>query len=426
MEPSRRATRLFPGREQHDFAGLCYGDACDLYASPAFEGIGLKDARARRGLYARLRKAAGLAGKVTLPRAVLAEVVRELQLHDTRFARLARHNADATELVERMRCVVDRHPILCAMVQALLHDGYYKTIGARLPDGRRVDFRYLARKLVAGVYVLEKLLHQPRRKLVAMVEMYEDKLERSGGLNSTWTAGSLFKNVKGESVLTALNLMHALRDPSATAKQIAVLSDRLEATFSANIAEAVIGDMMYGRTANALAGVSLLKVAPGDYDRTVSQRLTAEWWSLYTTWNGAFCWQYSLPGNMLLFAKLLMPALACHDPKDFAWNRGLTLFWVVRSAQIAANRREKEDATHPFEAGPRQPSLYALLARLNLTAGRRMLSTQGMTLHDSAWRHLDVLPHELARLVALWRTQPKKRTFKIQHWPAEARARQLT
>lgn len=417
---------FFGGRQSVSHTGACYDRECDPYESPCFQGIGLSSEEDRTHLFRNLRRAAKLEGKVTISELLVNRVLSELHITDTSFAENVKNRKtehDVTALVESLVCVLHKQPVFCQMAMHLLEGDYYKTI-----TYGNMRFPQICLKLVASIFVMESLLALSQRRREELVEHYQTKIDDQGMLPRVQNAKNLFINFKGESVLIGLNLLSELRnlkeeldreDPSDSdkirkkMKEMRVVSDRAEAALVANIAEAVIGDMYYQRNPNALAGITLLKVPPGDI-HGLDMHTSQEWVSLYTTWNGCFAWPFECCGGLLLFAKLLMPSISCASPREYFQARAQTLFWVVRSGQLNIYKKPRQ-TYFQIKTGPREKSLVEVFGNLNETVARRFMNLQGKRLRKNPWAHTAVLPQQLLKLLLLWSNQPHRTFWRLDN-----------
>jgi len=238
-----------------------------------------------------------------------------------------------------------------------------------------------------------------------------------------------FLAVKGESVLASINCFERMRrlaaSPDSAAKRQAVrsLSGLLNAIMALNIVEAVVANLSFARwPENARAGVALLLTQSGHFREDLSQDLSYDWFALYLVWNACFVWPAHAP-DMMCFAMLLTPSIACGSPSLFQYNRAHSLFWVVRATQLTkrqhyastAETRQPAQWIRADGATPqdRQP-LTTRMSKLTGAQGEQLAARAGVDISGSrVWYRfvVEILPTQLASFLQVYRAMPKGSSF---------------
>jgi len=332
-------------------------------------------------------------------------------------------SVDVTDLVTgSLREVLDRHAVFEFMAaETVGNDEWFRSVyfGGSARDATSLSFAQLCRKLVASVYVVEQLLSMERDDHWQLAAWYERRLAdaeaRGGGGGGGAAASSVrerfvgaWLGLKGESVLASIN-----------------------AFMAANIFEAVVANLSFAYWPdNARAGLALLLDLvrrPAAYAADGSQpTLSREWYGLYLAWNANFIWPSHFSSDMLCFAMLVAPRIALGPPSAFAYLRAHSLFWVVRSNQIARLERGGAAAAdgelpcfrcrqlEPLD--DRQP-LTSRTAVRTRAAGEALLDAAGDD--DLAARGvgrllLDAAPRQLASIARLYARAPKASPTKLR------------
>ena len=405
---------------------------------------------------------AGADGRVVLHRTDIDTALREMSLdraqpelggvaHPSTLvpARLFEPDSvDVTDLVTgSLREVLDRHAVFEFMAaETVGNDEWFRSVyfGGSARDATSLSFAQLCRKLVASVYVVEQLLSMERDDHWQLAAWYERRLAdaeaRGGGGGAAAAASSVrerfvgaWLGLKGESVLASINAFEELRrrGGAADARELAALGDVLNAFMAANIFEAVVANLSFAFWPdNARAGLALLLDLvrrPAAYAADGSQpTLSREWYGLYLAWNANFIWPSHFSSDMLCFAMLVAPRIALGPPSAFAYLRAHSLFWVVRSNQIARLERGGAAAAdgelpcfrcrqlEPLD--DRQP-LTSRTAVRTRAAGEALLDAAGDD--DLAARGvgrllLDAAPRQLASIARLYARAPKASPTKLR------------
>lgn len=339
------------------------------------------------------------------------------------------------------------------------HDSIYFGPATR-DDVTSLGFSQLARRLVAGMHVFERILALPYECRRSLALYYEEQLHLARhnvasaasprrSLRETLMGG--FLDVKGESVLASINAFELLRRSSTGAapfaqhasnelevehglpRDVPSLSQLLNDIMSVNIFEAVISNLSFAFWPdNARAGMALLLRNGAPFRSDLTQALDFEWYSLYLAWNANFIWPSHYMKDMMCFTMLLTPTIALDGPATFAYNRAHTLLWVVRSAQLTRLRDERARATAPQQdqSAPapcfrcrgaplphdRQP-LTTRMAKLTRASGEQLAAAAGDDVSGNmVWWQLatQVAPRELARAWQLYVRMPKASPTKFR------------
>jgi hypothetical protein len=367
---------------------------------------------------------------------------------------------DVSELVtSSLQQVLTQHPTFDFMASEVVgNDEWYSSVyfGLSERDASSISFPQLCRRLVASVYVFERLLEMDRACHRQLAAWYEARLAdarqtgsgqrqlrwqgRSGHSGSKSGASSLrerfvgaWLNLKGESVLASINAFEELRRRPDKASE---LSDLLNALMAANIFEAIVANLSFAFWPdNARAGLALLlhlTRRPAQYSTSLSQpSLSREWFSLYLTWNANFIWPSHYTADMMCFSMLVAPRIALGAPADFGYQRAHSLFWVVRSNQLSRLQRADADAGPDTERAKELPCfrcrpLEPLSDRQPLTtrtavrtraSGEHLAASVDEDVSDATiwWRLLlEIAPKQLGSLARLYARMPKSSPTKLR------------
>lgn len=220
-------------------------------------------------------------------------------------------------------------------------------------------------KTLNHTYLLEEITKLMRNDVNVMVRIRDFVLQKRAQLGMSnfvgimRTSGDLFMSAKMTSMDIAMERFVRVRRANNFAWH-EVLKTR--EGLRLNILEAISTDVSNSFNDNAIVGGALATEMPRrvyvDSDkRVLVYDITQRWMTMYETWNLSF-----ITGNLtelqLLYPKLIMPSVINAQPRDYIFNRGLSL-WLTSNFYLFAKIRGNDSSL------PRGRELSELWGRLN-------------------------------------------------------------